>query len=245
MPAFGIYLVADANLGRHGIVLGTMEISKRSKVLSCFWLVVLELAVGGCATTESNIETEADIRQLEEDQSVVFGRIVWLENGEEKKIGAGVFTMSLAPHLLRLEDKARVIGEVNEGGRFAWSLKPGTYLINKIAYRDPWSGNYFVTPKVAFAVPETGKTYYVGVLECRFEPKRDLIGGLSGLVVCKTLDESDQDVTYFQDKFAMASGSIEESIMIHDMRLPGTVDTTAEFNLALSIINAVLYGASQ
>lgn len=222
-----------------------MDISKRSRVLSCFCLVVLELAVGGCATTKSNIETEADIRQLGEGQSIVFGRIVWLENGEEKKIGAGVFTMSLAPRLMRIEDKTRIIAAVNEGGRFVWSLERGTYLINKIDYRDPWSGNYFVAPKVAFAVPETGNTYYVGVLECNFEPKRDLIGGLSGLVVCKTLDESEQDVTYFQDKFAMASGSIEESIMIHDTRLPGTVDTTAEFNLAVSIINAVLYGASQ
>lgn len=214
-------------------------------MLCLFWLLAIPFVLGGCVTTEKTIETEAEIRQVEGNQSVVFGRIEWREDGEKKKIGTGVFTMSLEPQLLRLEDKTRITGEVNEGGRFVWSLEPGTYLVNKIAYRDPWSGNYFVTPKVAFAVPESGKTYYVGVLECDFEPKRDFIGGLSGSVTCKTLDQSDQDYEYLATKFAISGEDVEKSVMIHDTRLPGTVDTTAEFNLAMSIINAVLYGASQ
>ncbi|UCG73648.1 MAG: hypothetical protein JSV45_04555 [Chromatiales bacterium] len=203
------------------------------------------LALGGCVTRETTIETEEQIRQVQANQSVVFGRIEWLEDGEKKKIGSGVFTMSLEPQLVRLEDRARINGEVNEGGRFAWPLEPGTYLMNKIAYRDPWSGNYFVTPKVAFAVLENGKTYYIGVLECDFERKRDFIGGLSGSVTCRTLDQSDQDYEYVEKKFAITGEDIEKSVMIHDTRLPGTVDTTAEFNLAMSIVNAILYGASQ
>jgi hypothetical protein len=197
-------------------------------------------------TTSPNIETEADIRKVAGDQSVIFGRIAWFEDGDEKEIGSGVFSMSLTPNLLRIEDKTRIMTEVNAGGGFTWSLPPGTYLINKIAYRDPWSGNYFIAPKVAFAVPEAGKTYSVGVLECRFKPKRDLIGGLSGLVVCSTLNADEKEIEQFREKYALtAEEAIEESAMVFDERLPSTVDTTAEFNLAVSIINAILYGASQ
>jgi hypothetical protein len=217
---------------------------KRIVALIRSFFVLVPLVLVGCATTESNIETESEFREVAKDASIVSGRIDWLERGAKKEIGGGMFAMSVAPHLMRIEDKTRIVGEVHKGGRFVWSLEPGTYMIHKMAYRDTWSGNYFVVPKVAFVVPEAGKTYYVGVLECRFEPERDFIGGLSGVVSFKILDEGETDARYLEDKFAITSDDIDNSLMIHDIRLPNTVDTTAEFNLAVSIINALLYGAS-
>jgi hypothetical protein len=208
-------------------------------------LAYLLIAAGGCATTAPNIESSEALAGVSANQSIVTGRIEWLEDGQKKKIGSSVFTMSLAPNLVRLEDNSRRIAEVNEGGRFVWSLEPGTYLVNKIAYRDPWSGNYFVVPRVAFAVPESGNTYYIGVLESRFAPERDLIGGLSGTVAIRILDEREADVPYLQNSLGITADEVETSLMVHDSRLPQTVDTTPEFNLAVSLINALLYGASQ
>ena len=84
--------------------------------------------------------------------------------------------MSVTPHLIKIEDKTRIIGQVSDGGQFVWSLKPGKYFIYKMHYRDSWSGNYFVIPKVAFEVPKKGNSYYIGTLKCEFEPKRDFLG---------------------------------------------------------------------
>jgi hypothetical protein len=194
--------------------------------------------------TAPNLETAADVEAATNGKSLVFGQVRWFEDGEQKKIGSGVFTMSLKPQLIRLEDQQRINAEIDEGGNFTWSLAPGTYLINRINYRDPWSGNYFVAPKVAFAVPEGNKSYYVGTLECRFEPKRDLIGGLSGIVQYTVLDESEAAMPVFESRYGESVTSAGNSTMVHDERLPASVDTTAEFNLAMSIINTLLYGAS-
>ena len=131
-------------------------------------------AAGGCATTAENIRATGDWEQARttESASVVFGRIQWLENGEEKKIGSGMFEFHVRPGLLHLTDKTRHFGDVDENGEFAWVLEPGMYAIFRINYRDPWSGNYFFVPKAGFQVPEKGKVYYVGKLKVDFAPKR-------------------------------------------------------------------------
>ncbi|MBC8317694.1 MAG: hypothetical protein H8E41_07285 [Desulfobulbaceae bacterium] len=217
-------------------------INKFFSLCLCGWF---SLNISGCFTTATNIETTSELEQVGNDSSVVFGQIEWLESGKEKKIGTGFLTMSLAPHLIKLEDKSRIIGEVNEGGRFVWSLQPGTYLIHKIAYRDIWSGNYFFIPKVAFSVPDKGKVFYIGTLRGEFEPERDFIGGLSGKAKFSIQDEDREDFPDFQYKFKIVSNEIEKSLMIYDSELPESIETTAEFNLALGIVNAILYGISQ
>ena len=219
--------------------------SKIFRYFGVFGFVCLALVLSGCSTTATNIKTAAELSQVGKDNSIIFGQIEWLENGKKKKIGKGLLAMSVAPHLMKMEDKSRIIGEVSEGGQFFWPLKAGKYLIHKMAYRDPWSGNYFVTPKVAFDVPRNGKKYYIGTLKCEFEPKRDLIGGLSGRVKFTIQGEDDRNISAFQDKFNIESEEIEKSLMISDPRLPRTVETTEEFNLAVSIINAILFGISQ
>ena len=210
-------------------------------------MLVFPFLVSGCVTTAKNIEetTEFEQAKTENTSSIVFGRIKWVEKEEEKKIGKGVFAMSLAPHLMKMEDKARIIGEVNEGGSFIWTLKKGTYMMHKIAYRDPWSGNYFVIPKVAFDVPENGKIFYVGTLKAEFAPKRDLIGGLSGEVKFSIHDEEGKDYSHFENTFNINSKDFDKSIMVHDQRLPRSIETTEGYNLAVSIMNAVLFGLSQ
>lgn len=220
-----------------------MCVSRPAKFSACSFLLILFLA--GCIATASNMQTADDLEHIERGSSVVFGKVEWLENGEIKNIGGGVFSMSVKPHLIRMEDKSRIMGEVSDDGKFVWSLTPGTYLIHKMAYWDTWSGNYFVVPKVAFSVPEEGKTFYIGALKAEFEPKRDLIGGLSGKVKFTIQDESVQDIADFTENYSLPSNEINKNLMIHDARLPKSIETTHEFNIAMSIINAILYGISQ
>ena len=91
-----------------------------------FAIILLFLAT--CSTTTGNIDdtTEWETAAQQADRSVVFGRIRWIENGEEIKIGQGDFVkMSLRPDLVCMEDKQRIQGSVDAEGHFAWSLKPG------------------------------------------------------------------------------------------------------------------------
>ena len=207
-----------------------------------FGFVWIPLTLIGCATTAKNIKTSEKLSQVEMESSIIYGQIKWLENGEEKNIGKKLLGMSVTPHLIKIEDKSRIIGEVSDGGQFVWSLKPGKYFIYKMLYRDSWSGNYFVIPKVAFDVPGNGKVYYIGTLKCEFEPKRNFLGMVSGGVEFSILDEDDIHFSNFQEKFSITPKEIEKSLMIHDSRLPKAIETTKEFNLAVSIINALLLG---
>lgn len=179
-----------------------------------FWFISLALVLSGCATTATNIKEASELNQVGKDSSIVFGRILWLENGKAKKIGKGILAMSLLPLLIKMEDKTRIKGEVTEGGNFVWSLKAGAYRIHRIGYRDPWTGNYYVDLNVAFSVPENGKVYYVGILRSEFEKKRFLGIGLSGEVRFTIQDEGDRDFVEFQDKFNIPSKDIKKSLMI-------------------------------
>lgn len=212
-------------------------------VRSYYVLLFLLLAVSGCQTAP-NIKDLGQLQQtdLQQHKSLVFGRITWVENGEEKTTGSGLFTFSLSPQLVRIEDKTRIKAEIDETGHFTWALEKGIYVINRIGYRDPWSGNYVLVPKVAFKVPETGRVYCIGNLRIDHTPKRDLIGGMSGKVKFSVAGCYDSDFQTFQERFARQKSEIQVALMAHDARLPQTLDTTAEFGLAFQILNGILFG---
>lgn len=206
--------------------------------------VLLVLLLSGCVTTtEPNIKSASELSKIEEkDSSIVFGKIEWIENGEKKEFEEGLMGTWVKPNLMNMEDKTRIECDISEGGEFVWSLPPGKYLIHKIHYRDSWSGSYFIVPKVAFNVPKKGKVYYIGTLKGESQTKRDLIGGLSGSTKFTIEDKYNQDSRNFKRKFGASSKKIKKSIMIHDKRLPQTLETTAEYNTAMSLINAILMG---
>ena len=203
------------------------------------WLV-------GCPSSAPRVRTAEDLRQVSRrpDLSTVCGRIRWLEKGEEKRFGEGIFTRMLVPHLLRMECGTRTANRVEDNGEFCWSLTAGSYLVHKMGYRDPWSGNYILVPKVAFSVPEAGRTFYVGTLEVEQVAKRDLLGGLSGALRYRVLDGGDHEVAGLARRFEIPAHTIETSLMVHDPRFPGTFDTTEEYNRALALVNVILFGLS-
>ncbi len=129
---------------------------------------------------------------------------------------------------------------MDEEGRFIWQLETGTYVINRIDYRDPWSGNYFFVPKVGFRVDKSEAAYYIGTLRADFAIERDLIGGVSGVARFEVVDEFVDTADSHSEEFG--SLEVSKSLMVRDERLPTTIDTTPEFNLAIQILNAVLQG---
>ena len=121
-----------------------------------------------------------------------------------------------------MEDKERIEAEVDAGGHFVWSLEPGTYLMHMLIYRDPWGGATQLVPKVAFAVPEKGRIYYVGTLRATYEMKRDFLGKPRGPVYFAVLDEGRMERDHLRKR--LGSRSVTSSVMRHDERLPKSVE---------------------
>jgi hypothetical protein len=212
-----------------------------------FLFAIVPFFLSGCYSTAKNLQSTRDFAQAraEDSNSIVFGRIKWIESGDEKKIGKGIFAWWVKPNLIEIEKQSRIIGEIDEGGNFVWSLKKGIYLIDKIEYHDYWSGNYFINPHVAFIVPKNGKTYYLGTLVAQYERERDFFGSITGQTIFSVIDEESKDCVRYQKKFNIKSNEFEKSLMFYDPRLPKSLETKENFNMALSIINLILSGAAQ
>lgn len=130
--------------------------------------------------------------------------------------------------------------EIDSGGHFLWSLPSGTYMVDRINYRDPMTGNYFVAPKFAFSVPEDDRNYYVGTMRIESVTSRDFLGTLDGTVRYSVEDNFNQELAYIRAKLGTDLGNVEKSLMIHDPRLPASIDTTAEAQIALTLLGGLL-----
>ncbi|MHC4850153.1 MAG: hypothetical protein ACYTEG_17120 [Planctomycetota bacterium] len=186
----------------------------------------------GCASTE-HIDEASELSEAtaQADRSIVFGRIRWIQDGKPKEIGDSYFEMQLTPHLLRMD---------------VWSLEPGTYLMHMLIYRDPWAGASQLVPKVAFAVPEKGKVYYVGTLRATYEMKRDFLGKPRGPVYFSVMDERSEEERRLRDELGLGNRPVTSAVMRHDDRLPKSVETTEGFRVASVILTAIgVYGVGR
>jgi len=204
---------------------------------------LLSLILGGCNTARNLASMKELNGSLRQDTSLVFGRIQWVEDGEEKVIGSGLVTFSVAPQLLRIEDGKRILGEIDETGRFTWALEKGLYVIYRLNYRDPLTGNYFLVPKIGFRVSENGKAYGLGTLRAEYNHKRNFLGSLAGAKAKFSVDNTTEaDIADFGQRFPGANCEVGPSLFVHDDRLPQTFDTSADFSLAMQILQAILIG---
>ena len=73
-----------------------------------------------------------------------------------------------------------------------------------------------------------------------FAIERDLIGGVSGIARFTIEDESDNAGEIYSEGYR--SLEVSKSLMVRDEMLPTTIDTKADFQLAIQILNAVLMG---
>lgn len=207
----------------------------------CLLVVGGIAALAGCETVET-AETAGELATVQQraDRSIVGGRFRWIENGEERQIDQSMFGWSISPRIKRLEDQQIMNAEIDAGGHFLWSLPSGTYMVDRINYRDPMTGNYFVAPKFAFKVPANGNNYYVGTMRIDSDTSRDFLGTLDGTVRYSVEDSYGQELAYVRSKLGTDLGKVEKSLMIHDPRLPASIDTTAEAQIALTLLGGLL-----
>lgn len=214
-----------------------MKTSKGVRFICSLWVVLFALFLNGCisASITKHIESSSDLDKSDKDHAIVFGQIEWIEDGEKKKVGKDIV---LEPHMLNLDDESIAIGLLGEDGKFVWYLPAGTYFIKTIVIE---FRSYNVLPKVAFRVPENGKAYYLGTLICDSTLKSGFLG-VSGTFHYKINDESDSEITSFQNQYNYPSDKIEISLMIHEPNLPDSVESALERDRAVQIIYPILMG---
>ena len=170
--------------------------------------------LAGCETAETADTPEAlAAARQRTDRATVFGRLRWIENGEERRIEQSMFGWSVTPRLRRLGDGAVMNTEIDPGGHFVWSLPAGAYRIDRINYRDPWSGNYFVSPGVTFRAPENGRTYYVGTLRVEARTERGFLGTMGGAARFTVENRLAEEQAYLRGKLGTDIASVETALM--------------------------------
>jgi hypothetical protein len=216
---------------------------KLKKVVSLLTIVSIMWIIYGCATKNITGGDAWDKASESTETSVVFGRLLWIEDGVEKKhpsIWADKDKSAMNIELLHLEERTWSNAFVDVKGKFAWSLKPGLYVIKRIVIPDTWSSSEFLVPKVGFLVPEKGKIYDIGVLKAHF--KRNIFGELSTKAEFSITDQGTDRYTTIAQNLGKTVNDIEKSYMVYDENLPTTYGTTSEYMWAIDIlINAIIF----
>ena len=152
-----------------------------------------------------------------ENEVLVYGRIRWIQNGEERMVYKSSFGWNIWPKYLRMDDMKDGSLSIEADGTFTWKLARGTYLFHQIHWFDSWDGPHRFTPKVAFKIPDGANAWCIGTLVIDLKGKRDFIGGLwvKGIKI-KIDDECDELANKFREHYSDPDLHHAKSLMIFD-----------------------------
>ena len=171
----------------------------------------------GTITTAPQSITETDLN----NEVLVFGRIRWIQNGVERTDYQNAYGWNIWPLYFRIEDEANGTLGVTENGYFTWRLPKGTYIAYHLKWFDSWDGWHRLPLRLAFQAPEAQKAYCIGTIIVKIEAKRDLIGGLWIKHWALELDDTcEEDLQWFQERYANLNIPIEKSLLVYDPSIP-------------------------
>jgi hypothetical protein len=174
----------------------------------------------GTITTAPPGITATDLNR----EVIVFGRIRWIQNGVERTDYKNAYGWNIWPQYFHIEDEANGTLGVDENGYFTWRLPKGTYIAYHLKWFDSWDGWHRLPLRLAFQVPEPQKAYCIGAIIVKLEAKRDLIGGLWIKHWAIELDDTcEDDLQWFQERYANLNIPIEKSLLIYDPSIPDDI----------------------
>lgn len=174
----------------------------------------------GTLLTSAQGLTSAELR----NEAVVFGRIRWINNGEERTDYRNDYGWNIWPLYFHVEDKKHGTLSVTETGYFAWQLPAGTYILYQAKWFDAISGQRRLPLRLTFKAAETGKAYCIGTLTFDIHSKRDAFGLITIISWQYHIDGTcDQEREWFQKRYSKLNIPIENSRLIHDNRIPDNI----------------------
>lgn len=134
--------------------------------------LIAAAGLAGCASTAKNIESGETLEKAASvaTDTIVFGKFRLVRNGEEIRLGEGIFANSATLELQRSGSNGKIVGEVGRDGEFAWALEPGSYRMSSIGFS--FRGEKIESPtSFSFAVSSDHPASYVGTiaLEATFD----------------------------------------------------------------------------
>ena len=207
----------------------------RRKLTILFFLAFLVFS--GCAPRLSIKEIKpGKTITLSEGEAFVFGKVVFIENGEEKAPYSW-WRQKPIPSIFHIEsEKQTRWWSLEENGNFYWVVPRGTYIIPDIQF------GYIILPQVAFQVPPGGDAFYLGTLKIDVEIKRVIgIQSLEKINSITIIDEFDREKELFIERSPYFSRKIARNLMIRDKSIP--IDTRLRTKRAmLEILNTIGLG---
>ena len=164
--------------------------------------------------------TTADL----DDQVIVFGRIRWINNGEERANYRNNYGWNIWPLYYRVEDKENGVLGVTETGHFAWQLPVGTYILYHARWFDDIAGQRRLPLRLTFKAEKTGKAYCIGTLTIDLHSTRDALGMIKITSWNTLIDEGcEQERIWFTKRYTQLKIPVENTLLLHDARIPDTI----------------------
>jgi hypothetical protein len=206
--------------------------------------LIFLLVLPGCALRINVKKAPPGTTVLSSGEDVlIFGRIRWIENGEERRSCSSQFGFGfrVALKVLRAEDNKTGTIEVEKDCRFFTLLPRGSYIIHRLDWSDFWGGNWLV-PRVAFQVAKGQHSYYLGTLGVNVKTKRNIFGDpiLKGLEIYIG-DEAGEAMEAFHKRYPHQEVKVAKALMIHDPRIP-RIEELENQKILLDILRWLPFG---
>ena len=205
-----------------------------------FFLLSFFLLLSGCASTADRMKPseEFTIESLG-DNTLVYGHIRMLENGEERYKDSPSTYESISPRYLRLEDMEQGTLTVTSDGSFFWVLPTGTYMLHQVHWFDNWDGPHRIDPSLAFYVPPGTNALCAGSLTIDIRGKRDFIGGL--WIKARSIKVEDHCDTLYRENIN-PSLDPNKLLMVYNQGLPARPASLEKRDQLIDIIRALIPG---
>lgn len=186
------------------------------------------LALSGCAGLPeveypgARAIEPGETASLRQDEVLVFGRILFIENGANKHpyaLGKPIWYLVSRPSMPVVKEfsgKRRVIPflSTRKDGVFAYLIPAGRYEMSFVA---PFYYVPFIRPALEFSAEQPGMAYYLGDLELDIEAT-SLLGGLWGNYITRlnhqeVVDRFDEVVPLVASPFVVP-GAARKAMMV-------------------------------
>ena len=155
--------------------------------------------------------TSGQLASFDDGNTLVFGKLELVKNGEDVALGDGFFANHAALRFEQLGSGEEFVGKVGRGGEFAWYLGPGEYHVSVVSFGNQGervdsdvSLNFHVAPQT--------EAVYVGtvVVQTRFHTGYYGTDAVVGTVV---RNECARDCAPILARHGLADAGIDKSIL--------------------------------
>ena len=138
--------------------------SKITRTNALKLVVAFSVLVGfSSSVVAEDVANSDNASAWQDSRALVFGKFRLLKNGNETKLGEGMFSNVAALRLYRPEDQEEFTGRVGENGEISMKLSPGEYYVNSITFRHQGER---IEPETnfRFVVSADHKASYIGTI---------------------------------------------------------------------------------